>query len=463
MNTLKTFRFWLEPDQDIPRFRRLQWELIEVPVAEVLLQGIHPWAGADKHPSLLEEFVKHMNSGAAKVASLEPMQYSHDITSSRDYCWSGACLFQATLKNIQQNLCFVDSLSYLELLEIAKDRLRTAWGNGLALTLAKSAYPGFQELRQFLKSKDKNMKLSSYDDLERYNLGTVLSLDDFAERDTLLISEGIPTKNFRSMSALSEIADEHGRLCLVPEIRDLSVAVITKSDQPHVCGTHVMWHVTRSGNVLMFRPDTGESIVKREAAAEFAKRWRTNQGHLVFQTTLDRLSEMTEKGEGAPSFPTLRYGAKSNAPTATLSLQPSKVPAFYIGKYPSRRCSGDQLREILRTHGVPMTGNKEAMVLKLAKLAADKYEQRRTELDRFFTRHRYVRIGQEPANAEYFAVLEDMGHLRNLLLTMYAMKHLRGGAVLEPAHENATYTVEELARALVTGKVGLSGGFLRVA
>ena len=461
MNTLKTFRFWLEPDQEIPRFKRLQWELVEVSVADVLLHGIHPWAGAEKHPSLLDEFIKRMNSSAAKLASLEPMQYSFDITAKNEYTWNGSCRYQSTLKCIQRDLYFVDELSYVELLEIAKERLRAAWSNGMAIALAKNAYPGFQELRQFLKGKDRNLKLSSYEDIERYSLGSLVSLNDFTERDTLLISEGIPTKNFRSTAALSTFADEHGRLCLVPEISDLSVAVLTKSDAPHVSGAHVLWHVTRSGNTMTFRPDIGESVVKREAAMEFAGRWRADQGRLVFQTTLDRLTEIVENGHGAPSFPSLRYGAKSNAPKATLSLQPSKAPTFYIGKYPGQRCSGEQLREILRSHGVSMSGNKDTMLLKLAKLAAEKYGQRRTELDQFFSRNRFVRIGQEPATAGYFPILEDMGRLRNLVLTMYAMKHLRGGAILEPTHDNATYTVDELARALVTGKVGLQGGFVR--
>ena len=46
---------------------------------------------------------------------------------------------------------------------------------------------------------------------------------------------------------------------------------------------------------------------------------------------------------------------------------------------------------------------------------------------------------------------------------MYALKHLRGSAILDVAHDNNTYTEEQLALALVTGKVGFSGTLLRVA
>ncbi|HOC67511.1 MAG TPA: hypothetical protein PKO23_01765, partial [Candidatus Hydrogenedentes bacterium] len=59
--------------------------------------------------------------------------------------------------------------------------------------------------------------------------------------------------------------------------------------------------------------------------------------------------------------------------------------------------------------------------------------------------------------------LEDLTNLRNLVLTMYAVKHLRGDAILEVSHQNDTYTEEELALALITGKVELTGAFLRVA
>ena len=54
----------------------------------------------------------------------------------------------------------------------------------ILLTLAERAYPGFQELRQFLKVKDKTIKLSGYGDVDQYDLGQVLSLDDFEGRSS---------------------------------------------------------------------------------------------------------------------------------------------------------------------------------------------------------------------------------------------------------------------------------------
>jgi hypothetical protein len=45
---------------------------------------------------------------------------------------------------------------------------------------------------------------------------------------------------------------------------------------------------------------------------------------------------------------------------------------------------------------------------------------------------------------------------------MYAIEHLRGNAILEATHENATYSEDQMALALLTGKVSLTGAFVRV-
>jgi hypothetical protein len=46
---------------------------------------------------------------------------------------------------------------------------------------------------------------------------------------------------------------------------------------------------------------------------------------------------------------------------------------------------------------------------------------------------------------------------------MYALHHLRGNVVLETSHENATCSIEELALALLHGKVAFEGALVRVA
>jgi len=141
----------------------------------------------------------------------------------------------------------------------------------------------------------------------------------------------------------------------------------------------------------------------------------------------------------------------------------SQVQTFRIGGYPRQNATGELLKDILHQYDVPMTGNKEQLIQKLAALAAKKYLDRAPEMDRFFEKHRYIRMRTAPNNTAELPILEDLINLRNLVLTMYAVKHLRGDAILEVFHQNDTYTEEELAFALITGKVELNGAFLCVA
>jgi hypothetical protein len=215
--------------------------------------------------------------------------------------------------------------------------------------------------------------------------------------------------------------------------------------------------------MLTFRPDIESSLVKRRAAHVFAQRWRADEGRLVFRTPIDKLAEMIEQDKASISFPTLNYSQPQPGPTATVQVEPSRIKAFHIGTFPSHKCTTDQLRGVLHAYEVSMTGTKDELVAKLAQLAANTYKEKRAELDRFFTAHRYLRMASPPSDTAALPVLENLNYLRNLVLTMYAMKHLRGNAVLEPSHENATYSEEELAFALLTGKVALQGSFVRAA
>jgi len=49
-----------------------------------------------------------------------------------------------------------------------------------------------------------------------------------------------------------------------------------------------------------------------------------------------------------------------------------------------------------------------------------------------------------------------------MLLTMYAVKHLRGNVILDAGHENNTFDLPALARSLITGEVEVKGVFGRV-
>ena len=54
---MKTYRLWLEPDPTFPRFKRLAFDQVEVPIADVLVKGIHPWQKAESSLTLRSRFL----------------------------------------------------------------------------------------------------------------------------------------------------------------------------------------------------------------------------------------------------------------------------------------------------------------------------------------------------------------------------------------------------------------------
>jgi len=74
---------------------------------------------------------------------------------------------------------------------------------------------------------------------------------------------------------------------------------------------------------------------------------------------------------------------------------------------------------------------------------------------------KFIRIPCSRGHEEEFPLLTGLD-VRNLILTMYAVKHLRGNTILEKDYENETYPIKDLARALVARRLTLEGSFLRV-
>jgi hypothetical protein len=254
------------------------------------------------------------------------------------------------------------------------------------------------------------------------------------------------------------MTDSLGRLRLTPDIRKVTLTAVPQATDY----LHQTWHVERNGVTCRFRPELGKSEAKREKARAFAAAWREDDGRLCFSTSMGRVSEMVELGVVVPSFPALNYTYNQRGPAATAEVSEGRVPAFIIGGFHDRKSNGETLKDILHEYDVSMSGNKASLLQKLARLAAKQYLDRRPEMDRFFRAQHFVRISAIPSKAERLPLLEDAPLLRNLLLTMYALSHLRGNAILDVAHDNNTYTVEQLAHALLTGKVGFTGAFLRV-
>ena len=111
MSTLKTFRLWLEPDQELPMFKRLAWERAEVSIRDVLMGGVHPWTenkeGTDVHPSLIEAFVQKLNDASVKVAELESFGYGIDVSGQQGNYYEKKTRFERTMEHIEKDVYFV--------------------------------------------------------------------------------------------------------------------------------------------------------------------------------------------------------------------------------------------------------------------------------------------------------------------------------------------------------------------
>jgi len=460
---METFRLWLEPDKDMPQFQRLRFEKVTVPLADVLLRGIHPWQGRDTNLSLKEKLVEVLNSAEMKLAELVQFGYCGDVSCvTTSYYYQQNTPFEETLKRIGENIYFVDSLSYVELLKIARERLRLNWSHRTAYALLSHIHTSFDAMRSFLKTKDKNIKLSGYADLDNYDLGQVLSLDDFEGEDSALMGQAIPTTNFRFARFLDRAADERGLLRLTDGISHFQITL--NSNAAPTCAT-LLYNCRRNGTSLRFVPMV--PVLTRNERARFlakqvAAQWRTDNGIFCFTTDIPQLTAMVEQHGYKIRFPSLNYTNPQDGPTSDAKVAESELPRYSVAGYLTTRNTGDSIKAALREHSVSMTGRKELLVEKLADLSAEVYEEHESEMDRYFSTHRFIRVTRSKKGpGRPFPVLENLD-LRNMVLTMYITKHLRGNTILEATHNNDTFDLLSLARSLIKGEVSLVGTFLRV-
>jgi len=160
-----------------------------------------------------------LNGDDFKPPELISLGYCSEVSCGQYFYHPESPLFERTIQEIGEQVYFVDHLAYSELLCIAKERLRRIWSHEVAKALLRDTCPGFDEMRTRLKSKDKSVKVSSYDDFDRYDLGKLFCLEDFATEDQAIIREGIPSSVFRFQRFLERVTDDRGFLRLLPNIR----------------------------------------------------------------------------------------------------------------------------------------------------------------------------------------------------------------------------------------------------
>ena len=459
---MRTFKLWLEDDEEIPRFKRLAFEKVQVAIAQVLKRGIHPWQNGQENDSLRVKFVEMINSDSAKLPQLAQFSFCSDLGAERSIYYSpssGRSSFEETLQRIRECIRFVDNLTYVELLEIAKERLRQAWSHSLARQLLLQTQSGFDEMRSFLKARDAGVKLSGYADIDAYDLGRLLRLEDFEGQDAALIAEGIPVRNFRSAGFPRMVTDERGFLRMTEGIHHFRI-VVERSEGYNP--EPLTYNCLRTGEAIRFIPELNADRDKRQCAAAFAQSWACDNGRYCFTAPIKALSEMLERQECQIVFSSLNYKTPGKPTTSTGQILPSKTPRYSVGSALSTASTVDAIRSALKRHGISMSGRKEELAEKLANLAVRLYKESQPELDGFFRRHRFVHAAQAVRpDGQPFPVLQGLD-LSNVILRMYIIKHLRGNAILDGAYDNDAFDLPSLASGVIERKVTLSGVFLKV-
>lgn len=458
---METFKLWLKDDPDIPEFKQLAWEIVDVDVQDVIEKGIHPYSDKNANRTLSERFVQLLNSDQFKIKQLTELKHCYDIGSChRDYYYTKYDQFTELLRRVSETLRFIETINYQRLLKLAKQQLRRQWNHTLAKELAQQVYVNFNDLRSFIKSKRQNVKLSSYDDLERYDLADVLSPKDFDTEDETLIRQALPVTNFRTTAFLDRVTDDRGLLTLTSSINDF--VLLLNQQTPDYGYQHLSYNGRIKGGQIILIPNLDHDPALRHAAQSIAEKWRLDQGRYCFTTNMTRLCQMLQTGQFHIGFPRLSYTHKQEPGTSSATVHKERIESYAIGGYLTTRNSSDQIKAVLRNHNISMTGNKDQLLEKLAKLATAQYKKHKAEMTQYFRCNRFIKAGTGYGHSHCkFPILADTD-LCNMLLTMFVIRHLRGNTILDAAYENDTYDLLSLARSLIKREVELSGCFLRV-
>ncbi len=460
---MKTIRLWLEADMDIPAFNRLRYKETDAPLPDIIFRGIHPSLmdseiTGREIESLRRQLYALLNEPEMKIPHLAGLGYGVDLEESNLY-YSRYDL-EANLARIAERIRFVDELDYPRLVELAVECLRGKWYHVIARELAQKVYPDFNDLRDFLKQKYKQIKLSGYKDLDNYDLSRITAVDDFTGQDKALIACAVKEPNFRKTSFLEKITTPDGFLSLTRRF-DWFGLELQEQQRPSEMDLYFLCEV--EGETIHVMPDPEADPVKRRKAESFARRWSGGTGAWCFSATFDTIGKMLEEPKIKLTFDGFRYGEKSpSPPAACMSVRGPALKRFAVQCYPTEDSTNELVKDILGGHEISMTGRKEQLLEKLVALATQRYKALESNLDRFFTGHTFLKIPQhERKKGKPFPVLKDKP-LDQLILGMFIARHLRGNVVLEAAGENSAVGIEDTARALIDKRIDLDCDFIAV-
>lgn len=457
---METYRLWLEQDMDIPQLKKLACEITDVDISEILTKGIHPWGDRHACRSLIERFLQLFNEERHKIAALVGLGYCETMDSYPHHYYGERSQFEELVNRINQSVRFVPDLTFREMLSLAKSQLENNWNHNVVKQLVSRVYYNFNDLRSFIKAKCKKVKLRSYDDLDTYDLSKVLCLKDFETEDKVIISQGLPVTNFRRESFLNQVTNKSGLIKLAESIPDFELSPVDS-----VAGygySKLIFNGTFKDGEIFLTPTLTESRDIRSEAQMIAAKWRLDDSKYCFRTSIANLSRMHTEDRMQIRFPHLDYIRKKSPAESSGKLKTEGIKTFSIGGFVTVRSSGDTIKEILRHYQVPMTGTKDKLLEKLAKLTAREYKKHKSEMERYFQENRFVKITNSYGQSHSQFPILDTERLRNLLLTLFAFRHLRGNVILDTDYENDAVDLVSLAKSLVNEEITLSGTFLRV-
>jgi len=463
---IMTYRLELRPDPEIPQFARLWWEKVETPLRDVFRQGIHPHSivvrsqGRD-HTGAASVILDRMNEESAFVTDLKAHSLGCEITcSNHGHYGYGATTddLERLFQEVSRNVYFVQEITYEQLVEVAIARLRRVWDHKMARDMVQALGRDFAGMRDFLRRKKADIRLVGYHSLDDYDLSAILSVDDFLTEDTLLVNYGTESHNYRRASVLDRFVVPGGRISLTPRIDD---CVVDWDFKPGNWEPYVSYRCRIEGSRVEWRPDLKPDDKQRAKAREIAAETGRGEASYVFDTSVTEMTDALQQERFRLRFPDLTYREKPKPAAAKAKVQPAELICFGEASGLRSRLSNEKLKDVLRAFDKKLTGKKEDLVRRMAETIAEEYEAHEPQLDRFFRKHRFIRLAAQPKMLNRFPILE--GHrLRAPILILYCLRHLRGNVILEAGHVNDSVKVSDLAEARLDRKVMLNGSFVPV-
>ena len=464
MKEIATYKLTLAPDRERPGILRLRSALTPVSMRDVFTNGVHPHsavavAGRADATGAHTEVLRRLNDKAAMLPGLAAHGLCYEIAARVSIYYNADAHnpLKQLLEQLEKEILFVEEDNYERILEIAIARLRRIWSAEIARTFVSNMGRGFAGMREMVRRKAPEVRLTSYEQLDAVDLSRIFSVDDFLGEDQLLLRQGLETVNFRPATAVRSLTDREGRLRLATSIDACMFEWAGASREEPA----ITYHCAIRDENVRFRPDLGKDVGRRERARRIARTWRVGEERYCFTTALDRFEEMAASGGTSIAFPNLRYQGEPGEEEADATVRPMGVrirrSSFRFG----RRSTNDVYRTTLRNHSRAVSGNRDDLVRRLADLLADEYEKAKPRLDEYFGQRRFLCVNACPDQASSFDALDGQS-FKNELLTLYIVRHLRGNVVLEASHENDAVPVRDLAEALIEGRVTLQGGFVAV-